>query len=102
MGYSRSEEQTREALAPMLEAGAPPVVDRNAAMSGTDAVGYLTEGPGVDVFVLDGGAVYHTYATTGRGVEFLMGYYPILDRMPGGRGEGESPQGWIHYHDEYA
>jgi predicted dithiol-disulfide oxidoreductase (DUF899 family) len=31
-----------------------------------------------------GGAVYQTYATTWRGVEFLMNYYPILDRVPKG------------------
>jgi predicted dithiol-disulfide oxidoreductase (DUF899 family) len=31
--------------------------------------------------------VYHTYSTTGRGLEFLMGYYPILDRAPKGRDE---------------
>jgi hypothetical protein len=27
-------------------------------------------------------AVYHAYSTTWRGLEFLMGYYPILDRAP--------------------
>src|SRR5437764_9577698 len=39
-GFSRTEEQTREALAPMLEGGVPPVVDQLARASGTDAVGY--------------------------------------------------------------
>ncbi len=29
-GHSRTEEQTREAFAPMLEAGPPPIVDHNA------------------------------------------------------------------------
>jgi len=38
----------------------------------------------------------------GRGVEFLMGYYPILDRVPAGRGEGAGFQTWIRRHDEYA
>ena len=47
------------------------------------------------------GGVYHTYSTTGRGVEFLMGYYPILDRAPKGRDEGEAWQVWIRPHDEY-
>jgi len=41
-------------------------------------------------FVLEGGAVYHTYSTGWRGVEFLMGYYPILDHAPKGRDEGEA------------
>jgi predicted dithiol-disulfide oxidoreductase (DUF899 family) len=48
------------------------------------------------------GAVYQTYATAGRGVEFLMGYYPILDRVPKGRDEGDAFQTWIRRHDEYA
>ena len=29
-------------------------------------------------------ALYHTYSTQARGLEFLMGYYPILDRAPRG------------------
>ena len=42
------------------------------------------------------------YATAGRGVEFLMNYYPILDRVPKGRDEGDAFQTWICRHDEYA
>jgi len=101
LGYSRTEEQTRAAIAPMLEAGAPPIVDHNASSSGTDATGYLTEGQGFTVFVLDDGTVYQTYATGARGVEFLMGYYGILDRAPKGRDEGDAFQVWIRRHDEY-
>jgi hypothetical protein len=33
-----------------------------------------------NAFALAGGAVYHAYSAGERGVEFLMGYYPILDR----------------------
>jgi len=101
LGYSRTEEQTREAIAPMLEAGAPPIVDHNADATGTDATGYLTEVPGFSAFALDDGTVYQTYATTDRGVEFLMGYYGILDRAPKGRDEGDAFQVWIRRHDEY-
>ena len=100
-GYSRTEEQTREAFAPMLEAGPPPAVDHNAKSSGTDVTGYLTEGPGFSAFVLDDGAVYQTYTTTARGLEFLMGYYPILDRAPKGRDESDASQVWLRRHDEY-
>src|SRR5688500_16328263 len=67
-GYSRTEEQTREAIAPMLEAGAPPIADQNAKSSGTDATGYLSEGSGFSAFVLQDGAVHQTYGTVGRGV----------------------------------
>jgi len=101
LGYSRSEEQTREAFAPMLEAGAPPVIEHNASSSGTDAVGYLSQGPGFSAFVLDDGTLYQTYGTTARGLEFLMGYYGILDRTPKGRDEGDASQMWIRRHDEY-
>jgi predicted dithiol-disulfide oxidoreductase (DUF899 family) len=31
-----------------------------------------------------------------------MGYYPILDRAPKGRGAGDAVQTWIRRHDEYA
>ena len=44
---------------------------------------------------------YQTYAAAARGVEFLMGYYPILDRAPKGRDEGDAFQTWIRRHDEY-
>jgi len=81
--------------------GLPPIVAQNAAATGTDIPGYLTEAPAVSVFTLQDGAVYQTYATTWRGVEFLMGYYPILDRTPRGRDEGDGFQLWIRRHDEY-
>ena len=101
LGYSRTDEQTREAFAPMLEAGAPPGVEHNANASGTDVTGYLSQGPGFSAFVLDDGTVYQTYGTTARGLEFLMGYYGILDRTPKGRDEGDASQVWIRRHDEY-
>jgi len=101
LGYSRTEEQTREAFAPMLEAGPPPVLDHNARSTGTDVTGYLSQGPGFSVFVLDDGTAYQTYGTTARGLEFLMGYYGILDRAPKGRDEGGESQIWIRRHDEY-
>ena len=100
LGFSSSQEQTREWLEPMVEQ-LPPIAAHNARSSGTDLVGYLTELFGFSTFVLDDGAVYQTYSTTGRGVEFLMGYYPILDRAPKGRDEGEEWQLWIRRHDEY-
>ena len=100
LGFSSSEEQTRAWVAPMLER-LPPIAARNARETGTDIVGYLTESFGFSVFLLDGGDLYQTYSAVGRGVEFLMGYYPILDRAPKGRDEGEGFQLWIRRHDEY-
>jgi predicted dithiol-disulfide oxidoreductase (DUF899 family) len=52
--------------------------------------------------VREGDDVFHTYSTTWRGLEFLMGYYPILDHAPKGRNEGDDDwQLWIRRHDEY-
>jgi predicted dithiol-disulfide oxidoreductase (DUF899 family) len=90
----------REQLGALLDQP-PPIVRHLAGAAGTDVAGYVSEGPASSAFVLEDGAVYHTYSTHARGVEFLMGYYPILDRAARGRDEGDSPQGWIRRHDEY-
>ena len=100
LGYSSSEESTRAWVEESLES-LPPIVERNASASGTDVVGYLTESPGFTAFALDDGVVYQTYQTGWRGLEFLMGYYPILDRAPKGRDEEDGFQLWIRRHDEY-
>ena len=93
-------EQLGQAIVPP-QVGLPPIVAQNAAATGTDVPGYLSQAPVVSAFALQDGAVYQTYATTWRGVEFLMGYYPILDRMPKGRDEGDGWQLWLRRHDEY-
>ena len=100
LGFSSSTEQTREWAVPML-GQLPPIAARNAKETGTDVVGYLTESFGFSVFVLDDGAVYQTFSAGARGVEFLMGYYAILDRAPKGREEDDGFQLWIRRHDEY-
>jgi predicted dithiol-disulfide oxidoreductase (DUF899 family) len=100
LGFSRTEEQSRELLA-RIGTPLPPIVEHNARSSGTDAVGYMTEDPGFSTFVRDDDNVYHAYSTTWRGLEFVMTYYPILDRAPKGRDEGPAWQLWIRRHDEY-
>ncbi len=97
---SQTEEQAREVVKPM-EAGMPPMLVHLADATGTDVAGYLSEAPVFSAFILDDGTVYHTYSCTARGLEFLMGYYPILDRAPKGRSEDEANQVWIRRHDEY-
>jgi predicted dithiol-disulfide oxidoreductase (DUF899 family) len=100
-GVSHTVKQMREALAPIMET-LPPIAAQNAAATGTDVATYLSEGWGVNAFVCrDGDSVYHSYSTTDRGVEFLMGYYAVLDRAPNGRDEGDAFQLWIRRHDEY-
>jgi len=100
-GGSASKETTRAWLEP-IAGGMPPIAAQNANACGVDLVTYLSEGFSFVTFVREQGAVYMTYSTTGRGVEFLMSYYPILDRVPGGRDEGEAFQTWLRRHDEYA
>jgi predicted dithiol-disulfide oxidoreductase (DUF899 family) len=100
LGFSYTDEQVREFAGPMLEGDAPAGVGSNATASGTDIAGYLTEGPGFSAFAKEDGVVYHTYSTQARGLEFLMGYYPILDRAPKGRDEVGQPP-WLRRHDEY-
>ena len=100
LGFSSSIEQTREAIAPILD-DLPAVAFRNAKEAGTDIYGYMTELFGFTVFTLQDGTIYQTYSTTGRGVEFLMPYYGFLDRAPKGRDEDEGWQLWIRRRDEY-
>jgi predicted dithiol-disulfide oxidoreductase (DUF899 family) len=81
----------------------PDIPARLAAECGTDAVGYMAEGPGLSVFTKEGGHVYLTYSATARGLEPVMVYYGILDRVPRGRDEGEpADPTWIRRHDEFA
>src|SRR5205085_8204260 len=41
---------TEEELKPFLEGDIPVTVEQNARMCGTDALGYVTEGPGLSVY----------------------------------------------------
>ena len=84
--------------APMLKAGGGPLAQM-AAATGTDVAGYMAEAPGMSAFALEDDAVYHTYSSFARGGEFLMYYYPLLDRAPKGRNEGGEV--WMRRHDEY-
>jgi predicted dithiol-disulfide oxidoreductase (DUF899 family) len=100
LGASLSPEQTRANMPPS-EADLPPIARQGAAATGTDVVDYISEIASASAFTLQDGAVYQTYWTTWRGVEFLMAFYPILDRAPKGRDEGEGIQLWIRRRDEY-
>ena len=71
---------------------------QHAAMCGTDTATYAREHPGMSAFVLEDGAVYHTYSTYARGLDGLWGMYQWLDRAPHGRNETGA---WWRRHDEY-
>jgi predicted dithiol-disulfide oxidoreductase (DUF899 family) len=93
---------TEEELKPFLESGNIPVtVEQNAEMCGTDAAGYVAEGPGMSAYALSDGTVYRTYVTTARGLEPAMAYYQLLDRTPKGRAESATAPLWVRWHDDY-
>ena len=69
-----------------------------AAATGTDVATYTRERPGLSAFVLQDGAVYHTYSAYSRGLDGLWGMYQWLDRAPMGRNENGI---WWRRHDEY-
>jgi predicted dithiol-disulfide oxidoreductase (DUF899 family) len=93
---------TPEELKPFLEGDIPLTVEQNAKMCGTDAGGYVAEGPGLSAYVLSDETVYRTYVTTARGLEAVaMAYYPLLDRTAKGRHESATEPMWVRRHDEY-
>jgi predicted dithiol-disulfide oxidoreductase (DUF899 family) len=93
---------TQEELKPCLDGDIPPTVTQFAEMCGTDAGGYVAEGPGLSVYALEDGTVYRTYVTTSRGLEGpAMAYYQLLDRTPRGRNEPPDAPLWLRRHDEY-
>jgi predicted dithiol-disulfide oxidoreductase (DUF899 family) len=92
---------TEEQLAAFLAGDIPPPVTQMAAACGTDPAGYVAEGPALSAFALSDGVVHETYSTTARGLEVMMGFYPLLDRVAKGRDEAGSTEFWLRRHDEY-
>jgi predicted dithiol-disulfide oxidoreductase (DUF899 family) len=120
-GVSFTEEQQREGveynyrsfdLAPIVDGAAGTPLGDIAASTGTDPAGYMSEAHGLSAFARADAVVYHTYSCYARGPEFLLGFYPLLDRAPLGRNEGDASEGsrperernpgiWFGRHDEY-
>jgi predicted dithiol-disulfide oxidoreductase (DUF899 family) len=88
----------RRSAHPLDAAPVPPPVAEFAATCGTDANTYRRDRPGMSAFVLEDGAIYHTYSTYARGLDVLWGAYQWLDRAPLGRNE-KGP--WWKRRDEY-
>ncbi|WP_250535905.1 DUF899 domain-containing protein [Caballeronia sp. AZ10_KS36] len=78
---------------------APEPVKAFAADCGTDAPTFTRDRPGMSVFAMEDGVVYHTYSAYARGLDALWGMYQWLDRAPKGRNENGI---WWKRHDEYA
>ena len=104
-GVGLSEQQQKEGYEynfrknPPMSRSTPDAPNQFAASSGVDGRTYLRELPGMSAFVLEDGAVYHTYSTYARGLDGLWGAYQWLDRAP--RGRNEAGGIWWRRHDEY-
>jgi predicted dithiol-disulfide oxidoreductase (DUF899 family) len=79
--------------------GSEGPVQQIARSTGTDIATYTRDRPGMSAFVLEDGAIYHTYSTYARGLDGLWGAYQWLDRAPLGRNETGI---WWKRRDEYA
>jgi predicted dithiol-disulfide oxidoreductase (DUF899 family) len=84
--------------APMKEPAKTGAGGESVFKAGVDMPTFLRERPGLSTFVLQDGAVYHTYSAYGRGVDAIWGMYQWLDRAPFGRNENGV---WWRRHDEY-
>ncbi len=78
--------------------GGESPVAQNAVQTGTDPMTYTRERPGLSAFVLEDGAIYHTYSTYARGLDAIWASYHWLDRAPKGRNETGI---WWRHRDAY-
>ena len=83
---------------PVTAATLSPGVVEIAATTGAEPAAYVRERPGLSAFVLEDGAVCHTYSAYARGLDGLWGMYQWLDRAPRGRNEAGV---WWRHHDRY-
>lgn len=63
----------------------------------------IGESPGLSVFALRDGQVFHTYSTYARGLEAFNGAYHLLDMVPKGRDEDDLAwtMAWLRRRDQY-
>ena len=101
-----SEEQQRKGAVEYNYRREKPFVDNGvtsptscAGQAGADKAAFFRERPGVSAFVLEEGAIYHTYSTFARGLDGLWGAQQWLDRAPMGRNDDSGP--WWRHHDSY-
>ncbi len=60
--------------------------------------------PGLSAFMMEDGAIYHTYSAYARGLDAFNGAYQLLDLAPRGRDESSLPwtMAWLRRHDQYS
>jgi len=63
---------------------------------------FMSESPGVSVFLREGGKIYHTYSAYARGLDMLNAAYNYLDLVPkGSRRRAMGMMDWLRRRDEY-
>lgn len=70
---------------------------------GSMALKTSSDMPGISAFVREGGQVFHTYSTYGRGLDMMNSAYHYLDIAPKGRDEADLsyPMEWVKLRDLY-
>jgi predicted dithiol-disulfide oxidoreductase (DUF899 family) len=68
-----------------------------AAMTGTDVATYTRDRPGMSAFIVEDGAVYHSYFDVRAGRRRPLGHVPVA-RSPKGHNESGI---WWRRHDAY-
>ena len=70
---------------------------------GSMAIKTSSDMPGISAFVREGGQVFHTYSTYGRGLDMLNAAYHYLDIAPKGRDEADLSytMEWVKLRDLY-
>jgi predicted dithiol-disulfide oxidoreductase (DUF899 family) len=80
LNQQQSDEIAKEVM-PMF--GSDPAIKEAATSCGIDVREYVTtEAPGVDVFLREDGAIYHTYTSVPDGDDLDIGYYQFLSIAP--------------------
>ncbi|NLS04993.1 DUF899 domain-containing protein [Rhizobium sp. P32RR-XVIII] len=83
---------------PLAARGGEGPAAQVASATGTDVATFIRERPGLSAFVMQDGAIYHTYSSYARGLDGVWGMYQWLDRAPLGRNETGI---WWRHHDKY-
>jgi len=78
-------------------------IEKKTAVMNWDKPTSMKQIPGLSVFRLEDGKVYHTYSTYVRGLDLLNNTYNFFDLLPDGRAEEGLgfTMAWVKHKDEY-
>mmetsp|Transcript_42475 Transcript_42475/g.98422 ORF Transcript_42475/g.98422 Transcript_42475/m.98422 type:complete len:234 (-) Transcript_42475:55-756(-) len=78
-------------------------IDAKTAKFNFDKPSTMRQVPGVSVFKMQDGKLFHTYSCWGRGLDMLNTTYMLLDLLPDGRDEKHLPwtMAWVKHKEDY-